>query len=111
MAITRPLSDLSLAELRKALKATIEASGAGSTSANALRWAIASKRSASDVVQVDTACGGCRYFSGGSSYLGVCRRYAPRPVVHLPDTGIACIEPVWPQVDFNDWCGEWKAKG
>lgn len=40
----RPLTDLTLRELRRALKATIAAAGANSSSAEALRRAIAAKQ-------------------------------------------------------------------
>ncbi len=49
---------------------------------------------------------------GKKAQLGLCKRYAPRPLTPeagAGDTGAA--EPrwstFWPQVASDDWCGEW----
>ena len=68
---------------------------------------------------MDMACQSCRYFEafieptdGGEREepKGICRRYPPETVVYV-GTGISRKEIAWPTVWFEDWCGEYAAKG
>lgn len=55
-------------------------------------------------------CESCRYwvvFPDSSNY-GNCCRYAP--VVGLPDVDQSVLT-VWPNVGWDDWCGEYKPGG
>jgi hypothetical protein len=44
-----------------------------------------------------------------NAQIGLCRRYAPRPLT--PDRLTGEAEPrwdtFWPRVASDDWCGEW----
>ncbi len=57
---------------------------------------------------------------GKKAQLGLCKRYAPRPLT--PETGAGAVagavggavggamprwNAFWPQVASDDWCGEW----
>ncbi len=55
---------------------------------------------------------------GKKAQLGLCRRYAPRPLTPEPGPGAAVVDgeaggaarrwnTFWPQVASDDWCGEW----
>ena len=49
---------------------------------------------------------------GKKAQLGLCKRYAPRPLTPEAGAGDANgAEPrwntFWPQVASDDWCGEW----
>jgi len=51
-------------------------------------------------------CATCGHFDGQDGLPGLCRRYAPRPVVQTADAS-----PHWPLVEpADDWCGEWQAR-
>ena len=53
-------------------------------------------------------CESCKYHFGYS-----CHRYAPKPMIWHSTSGDGFGEsPVslWPDVDSDDWCGEWKAR-
>ena len=44
--------------------------------------------------------------------LGLCKRYAPRPLTPEAGAGEAngagpCWHTFWPKVASDDWCGEW----
>ncbi|MFQ5774673.1 MAG: hypothetical protein ACE5GS_09160 [Kiloniellaceae bacterium] len=44
--------------------------------------------------------------AGHKAQLGLCRRYAPRPVAARADGA----EIRWPRVVSDDWCGEWDPR-
>ena len=50
-------------------------------------------------------CDKCKYYVGHSRVYGTCRRYAPRPILRLYETQAS-----WPEVDADEWCGEWESK-
>lgn len=58
-------------------------------------------------------CKTCKYGRFDNEEHGNCFRYAPRPVVwgeiRDEDDPYANLT-VWPQIDFEAWCGEWAAK-
>lgn len=43
--------------------------------------------------------------AGQKVQIGVCRRYAPRPVEAA--AGTEAGEARWPRAASDDWCGEW----
>jgi hypothetical protein len=43
--------------------------------------------------------------AGHPVQMGICRRYAPRPIE--PRTASESPEARWPRVASDDWCGEW----
>lgn len=52
---------------------------------------------------------------GQNAQIGLCKRYAPRPLTPEPGAaGAAAAEPrwdtYWPRVASDDWCGEWDPK-
>lgn len=52
----------------------------------------------------DRSCAACVFFDAsfdGASY-GLCRRGAPRFGPH------GTLDGVWPEVDVDDWCGEFR---
>lgn len=49
-------------------------------------------------------CDNCHFYRGQS-----CRRHAP--ITLLGEEPHAFPEPRWPNTRFNDWCGDWQAKG
>ena len=70
------------------------------------------------VRKIPPKCKTCRFFSGGQEEErlswddrqcshGVCRRYAPRPVMAGEESDY-CNFPI---VSDTDWCGEWQGKG
>lgn len=48
-------------------------------------------------------CRVCKFFLPDGSLTGQCRRYAPRP-----GATDALVE--WPEVDDEDWCGEFALR-
>lgn len=50
-------------------------------------------------------CGHCAFSEDNGNRM-VCRRSPPQVDI-TPNHYISCH---WPQVAFNDWCGEWKDK-
>lgn len=44
----------------------------------------------------EIACGNCAYWRAGE-----CRRHAPQ----------GCLEPIWPRIASDEWCGEFKLRG
>lgn len=59
-------------------------------------------------------CAECRFWDQIKSddRNGRCKRYAPRPsmyglMVRIDDSQ---FRPCWPEIDDNEWCGEFKQK-
>jgi hypothetical protein len=65
----------------------------------------------------DRTCPNCGFFDRWQGdETGLCRRYAPRPLVYFrgrDETAVSdrnYIEfPIWPWVTPDDWCGEWTS--
>lgn len=59
------------------------------------------------------SCADCRYWKPLASLckVGLCRRYPPTIII-VPESTYAVEEELtrWPDVGFDDWCGEWKSK-
>lgn len=59
---------------------------------------------------MDRVCGTCRFYRHD---WGVCVRYAPRPAVwplrESPREDTELPYAFWPDVLFEDWCGEYQA--
>lgn len=49
-------------------------------------------------------CKTCKFFDEVNNF-GYCRRYAPR---HLSGVGTGFEENKWPEVQPDDWCGEYQ---
>jgi len=51
------------------------------------------------------SCGTCRFFRAhvGVPDVGVCRRFAPRPLSGYTES-VVCAR--WPAVYADEWCGE-----
>lgn len=45
--------------------------------------------------------------AGQKVQIGLCRRFAPRPLT--TQTAVAA-EASWPRVASDDWCGEWEPR-
>lgn len=51
--------------------------------------------------------------AGRKAQIGICRRYAPRPMAIDAGTGPVehqKFEGRWPRVASDDWCGEWDPR-
>lgn len=67
-------------------------------------------------------CDGCAYYVAAKHYYGECRRHAPAPAVPVGEYDVSSPWPeivpddyyvptsYWPEVNANEWCGEWEAK-
>ena len=58
-------------------------------------------------------CETCKFWQQGDSEIpsmGLCHRYAPRPVVSHPVKGPESMDAIWPRTKDEEWCGEWIAK-
>jgi len=49
------------------------------------------------------ACRNCRFYSAPGNAIGKCRVKAPVAISFGLDQG----KSQWPNVEANDWCGEW----
>jgi hypothetical protein len=61
---------------------------------------------------MERLCMTCAFFDDTdptSPLAGECRAHPPMPVTENVD-GEDRIVSYWPDVDYGDWCGEWKAK-
>lgn len=56
-------------------------------------------------VKVEPRCSACVWWLNGGS---TCHRHAPSPITIHSD-GVGCIG-LWPEVHFDDWCGEFTPK-
>jgi hypothetical protein len=56
------------------------------------------------VPQAEQECGNCRF------YTGLCRRYAPRPVLLDPISNRPWVRSWFPETDGDEWCGEWEQR-
>jgi hypothetical protein len=62
---------------------------------------------------MDLHCENCKFWEQEESdipSMGLCHRYAPRPVATHPVKGPESMDTVWPRTKGEEWCGEWKAK-
>lgn len=62
---------------------------------------------------MDINCEGCKYWEKKESeipFMGLCHRYAPRPMTTHPLEGPQSMDAIWPRTKNDEWCGEWKAK-
>lgn len=59
-------------------------------------------------LELGECCGTCRFRRGDVKH-GECHRYAPLPVIGVDAEEIAQLSGAakWPQVERDDWCGEW----
>lgn len=58
-------------------------------------------------------CAECLHWQavpGMSNKVGVCRRYAPRPVNGDATVVGMKVAAIWPAVNAEAWCGEWEEK-
>lgn len=58
-------------------------------------------------------CESCKYFDKFAEHddKGCCRRYSPRLTVEMVDPKSEYINPfraAWPEVEIDDWCGEYE---
>ncbi len=57
-------------------------------------------------------CEDCRFWEqdGEHTFLGFCRRYAPRPALSTPMEGAGAMDAIWLRTKSEERCGEWVAK-
>lgn len=56
-------------------------------------------------------CNYCVYFKREDDFFGRCRRFPPKVVVETWDYGKdSQLTDVFPAVNNDEWCGEWKPK-
>ena len=55
-------------------------------------------------------CETCRFYSRINPDIGQCRRYAPRPDCFDVDDDGETIWPDFPEMCWDDWCGEWQQR-
>ncbi len=50
--------------------------------------------------------------NGKKAQVGLCKRYAPRPIILETGPGDAAnhTSGQWPRVASDDWCGEWNSQ-
>lgn len=63
----------------------------------------------SKTVAEDEGCVACRFWDGGDSYAGRCRRGPPQASVR-EDENSWWVETFWPVTSPKDWCGEWRTR-
>lgn len=55
-------------------------------------------------------CGACAFYLKRYYESGECRKRAPAGVSRGNCTVIHELEPKWPMVTDDDWCGEWELR-
>ena len=59
-----------------------------------------------------STCYQCRCWDELTSEVGLCRRYAPRPLLLTSDQQAALIanaKPEWAETSRHEWCGDFQA--
>lgn len=53
-------------------------------------------------------CATCAFFEKDDDEIGACHRNAPKPAMACETSDNVSPIVVWPEVYFNDFCGEWS---
>jgi len=68
------------------------------------------KKESDGILEDFRICEGCRFFNVFSEEFGSCHRNAPFPFIQpFEDKEIYPNVVIWPFVNKDNWCGEWRA--
>lgn len=62
--------------------------------------------------KMDSICVKCKFWEENNDIpgFGLCRRFAPKPMVEHPVESPSSADTIWPRTRIEDWCGMWEQK-